>query len=319
MNETSRESRSAQTPVSEARPQQTKAGSPLKFHSFPELKELQQTELEILGAFVDVCEAHKLRYHLDYGTLLGAIRHKGFIPWDDDIDVGMPREDYERFLEIGQAAIGDRFFLQTRQTDPNCPFAFLKIRKNQTTCLEWSKRRIRMHHGIWIDVFPYDKLPISDAETKRRYMEDCVRLERKLVLATVPDRVQQPSFSPKWFLGFVLRRLAHYRARQTSNLAHLDQEMAEAFTRYRDEAGEGLSYTSHFNAAPYEFPAEVLYGSSGDASTEVEFEGRLYRAPADPDAYLRIFYGDYWQLPPEAKRVGHRPARISFTTGYAPR
>ena len=91
----------------------------LGFESYPELLRIQETELEILIKFDEVCRESGLEYFLDAGTLLGAVRHGGFIPWDDDIDVGMPRRDYDKFLEIGQKRLGDSFFLQSRETDGN--------------------------------------------------------------------------------------------------------------------------------------------------------------------------------------------------------
>lgn len=90
---------------------------------------VQHIELEILKKIDEVCKKHNINYWLDSGTLLGAVRHQGFIPWDDDIDIGMLREDYEKFLKVAQKDLGDDYFLQTRSTDKNYPLVFAKVRK----------------------------------------------------------------------------------------------------------------------------------------------------------------------------------------------
>ena len=109
--------------------------------------------LEILQAFAEVCEKNGLKYFLVAGTLLGAVRHQGFIPWDDDIDVCMPWSDYCRFLDIGQKELGDKYFVQTTKTDSNWYRPHAKIRMNGTAMFEKSMMNYHIHQGIWIDVF----------------------------------------------------------------------------------------------------------------------------------------------------------------------
>lgn len=120
------------------------------------LRKLQLAELEILKDFIRVCNELKLTYFLDSGTLLGCIRHEGFIPWDDDIDVSMPREDYEIFLEKGQALLKREYFLQSYKTEPNYTLNFAKIRNSNTTFIESSVKDLNINHGIFIDIFPID-------------------------------------------------------------------------------------------------------------------------------------------------------------------
>ena len=100
------------------------------------LRQVQLDQLEIAKDIKRVCEENGIRYHLAFGSLLGAVRHKGFIPWDDDMDFGMLREDYERFLEIAPKKLKDEFFLQTWHTDPYYPLAFAKVRKKGTVFQE---------------------------------------------------------------------------------------------------------------------------------------------------------------------------------------
>ena len=127
-----------------------------------ELRQLQMTELQILLAIDAVCTENKIDYFLDSGTMLGAARHQGFIPWDDDVDIAMPRTSYEKFLAIGQEALGQRFFLQTRRTDPKVPFSFTKVRMNGTEMVERITNDASTHNGIWVDIFPFDTIEGSE-------------------------------------------------------------------------------------------------------------------------------------------------------------
>lgn len=117
----------------------------------------QKVMLEILVEIHRICVENDITYWLEAGTLLGAIRHKGFIPWDDDCDVSMPRKDYERFLQIAQEKLPETMFLQTKETDKEYPLPWAKIRKNGTLLIETGETgEEKYHHGIFVDIFPYD-------------------------------------------------------------------------------------------------------------------------------------------------------------------
>ena len=117
---------------------------------------LKAIELDILKAFIDVCKKNSLNYYLLGGSCLGAVRHHGIIPWDDDIDVGLLRADYNKFMEVGQKYLPEHYFLQNYRTDPEYYVNFAKIRDSRTTFIESSLKNLHINHGVYIDVFPLD-------------------------------------------------------------------------------------------------------------------------------------------------------------------
>ena len=123
-----------------------------------DIKEIQNQQLMILKELDRICQKHNIKYHLMGGTLLGSIRHKGFIPWDDDIDVSMIRADYEMFLDVCGRELNSGYFLQTNKTDKNYIMQFAKLRKNHTLFIEKSMNDLDIHHGIYIDIFPLDNI-----------------------------------------------------------------------------------------------------------------------------------------------------------------
>ena len=128
---------------------------------------LQQRELELLRLFVRLCEQLQLRYYLVCGTALGSVKYEGFIPWDDDVDVAMPREDYEVFLEKAPSLLPEGIFLQNYRTDPAFPQIFSKLRNSNTTYIEKSAAALPINHGIFMDIFPLDGYPELPKERRR--------------------------------------------------------------------------------------------------------------------------------------------------------
>ena len=131
-----------------------------------ELQELQNKEAEILQAIHDACEKLGLRYTLIFGSLLGAVRHKGFIPWDDDVDIYMPREDYDIFMEKGQQFLPDNMRIQHHTTEADCPNIYAKVRDNTTTFLHREHIDLDINHGVFVDIFPVDRMKNSSFRAK---------------------------------------------------------------------------------------------------------------------------------------------------------
>ena len=125
---------------------------------------IKEIELEIFKVFLDIANKLDIKYYLIGGTLLGAVRHKGFIPWDDDIDVGLPRKDYEKFIAEAQKYLPDYYFLQTYETDPEYPLSFAKIRDSRTTYLETALNNKKINHGVFFDIFPLDFYPENEKD-----------------------------------------------------------------------------------------------------------------------------------------------------------
>ena len=128
-------------------------------YSEEELEQLHKVLYEILGEIIRVCDMLHIPYFIQGGTAIGAFFENGILPWDDDIDVGMTRENYERFLKEAPAVLKKDYFLQWIGSDPHTPFYFAKLRKNGTKFVEDVSEGLDMHHCIFVDIFPYDKVP----------------------------------------------------------------------------------------------------------------------------------------------------------------
>lgn len=140
-------------------------------------QQIWATEQEILDVIHQVCTEHGLRYSLAYGTLLGAVRHKGFIPWDDDIDLMMPREDYEKLLVIWNQSAPKGYILQNTRTDSDFTQNFTKIRKDHTTFLQDEAERTKHYHkGIFVDILPGDRVPSGKLEKTVQYIACAINL-----------------------------------------------------------------------------------------------------------------------------------------------
>lgn len=253
------------------------------------LQGLKAVELEILREFLRVCEVLGLNYFVIGGTLLGAVRHKGFIPWDDDIDVGMPREDYEKFLTNGQELLPGNLFLQTFETDPEYPANFAKIRNSNTTFVETSVRNCDINHGIYIDIFPLDYYPEKNVfwfEWKKLLLTlristvfGSTGMKRRTQIVRWLTRVLIPSHR-----NAVLKREKLFRSVKKSGL----------IANYCGAWGK----------------REIVPAEWCSEHCELTFEGLAVRAPREYDKWLTQLYGDYMQFPPEEKRVAHHYADV---------
>ena len=142
------------------------------------LRKVQLLELEIAKELKRICEKNNIKFFFLWGSLLGAVRHQGFIPWDDDMDFGMLREDYEKLIEACKTDLDERFFLQTWDTDSNYPFSYAKLRLKGTHFIEQFAGNSMLNDGIFIDIFPLDNAPDTCVKRKIQGIKYyfCIRL-----------------------------------------------------------------------------------------------------------------------------------------------
>lgn len=256
-----------------------------------ELAQAKLVMLKLLRVFDDICRRNNLSYWLDGGTLIGAIRHNGFIPWDDDIDVAMLYDDYEKFIKIAQKELPDDVFLQTRKSDKEYPLFFAKLRDKYSTYEEENVTHLHCHKGIFIDIFPMDYVKYP-----------CLQKNMKLLLhGTNYSNLHSPVKS------FVQRTIGRFN-RKMILLFKLPvfQYLNSMFHADYHNASQ-LAYCMEVNEV-FQYSKETIFPLK-----EHVFEGYTFFIPANYDAYLRAYYGDYMQLPPEDKRNAHHVDIAPFT------
>lgn len=261
------------------------------------LKKLQEVELIILEAVADLCEAHGIHYFLDSGTLIGAIRHNGFIPWDDDVDIAMPYEDYLRFLEIAPSGLGDQYYIQNFVTEKHFFKSYTKVCLNGTTVLppEWENWDI--HHGAWVDIFPmFYSDSDKDIRRKGRLYKLCSILQERNYYRSclIHDGRTFPK-TVKYLLLLLLCIIP----------MSLRQKLHGRLLHYICSQKDGR-YLCRCAIIVRKFEKNSYMGPP----CYHQFEHLSLRVPNDYDGVLRAEYGDYMQLPPENKRGTHRGSKV---------
>ncbi len=232
------------------------------------LRAAQERMLELLEIFDDICKEEGLVYWLDHGTLLGAVRESGFIPWDDDLDVTMPREDYERFLEIAPRQLPETIFLQTKESDPATPVHYAKLRDRRSTYIDkWEKgKKICYHQGIFIDIFPLNRIDPAREKTYAKLLNFAKLFSNRYVKI---DTVA------KYLIGKI--------------------------NAFHDPAGELVVSGAETMHYVVHIPQSIVFPLGS-----VPFESREYPAPGDPARYLASIFGkDFMTPPPPEKRISH--------------
>lgn len=269
-----------------------------------ELKKIQSMELEALRAIITVCQKCNIEYFLIGGTALGAIRHNGFIPWDDDIDIGMTRDNYRRFLKEAPPILPEGYYLQTPYNDNNNPYFYSKLKINGTKFIEYCNHRINMHHGVYVDIFPFDEVPDEELLNKEQF-EKVQKLIRLFSLRQTPDISVKPiTTSDK--LKNILRRTIHYITRIIP-YRYLTNKLEKEITKYN---GTGQKAIACLNF-PKRNTEYVLKTDLYPLESHI-FDGLSANIPHNYDTYLRTHYDDYMKLPPEEQRVGHKPYYVEL-------
>lgn len=268
------------------------------------LKRLQGAELKILLKVDEVCKKHHIPYFVDSGTALGAARHHGFIPWDDDIDIGLLRADYERFLSIAQNELGDEYVVSFPSANANQAALFGKIWLVDTKFETQETKDAHFPQGIFVDVVPYDVLSQNQRIAKKQ-----ISIARRWQI------VSYIYHSPN--LDVLLRRGSNAIIKASVKLLHhifrmfLSQQSILRNLGKAIELGErdpSDNYVVLTNAVDPPYPISCLLPPS-----ECLFEGHSFPVPHDLDHYLDLSYGSNWrEMPPVEKRKNHAPLVLEF-------
>ena len=265
----------------------SKYGKPLT------LEEMRPIQLRMIEDIDRVCKENGLRYSMSGGTLLGAVRHKGFIPWDDDVDIMLPRPDYEKFKKVFPSSVSDEYMVDYR-SDDSFYKVFTKIFDKSTTMIQRAVER----GGVFVDVFAIDGQP-SDEEALVEYVSHYRKLNKAIRWHT--DYFFK---SPNFFIRTVVRALKANSMKK--RLACID-EVEELLGSYPFETSEyagavmgGSGVKTHQKRELYETFADY------------EFEGHTFRGVKDYDRYLTLMYGDYMTPPPEGERASTHMAKFYY-------
>ena len=249
-------------------------------------KEVKQVFLNMLLKLDEVCERHGLRYYLAYGTCIGAVRHKGFIPWDHDIDVLMPVRDAWKLIRY-QKEFGERYFVQCKKTDPEYGSIAFKLRDSETACVWDEYKNLNFNQGLAIDIYPYYEAPktkvgllinIWRSHIWRALAHGNVPMEHGGLFRKLTMVIQKlyPGKRGEKKMKKILHQLARVRGNEILDYYGLDITLCSAITYPKEWFGE---------------------------PKKMEFEGHLLNVPTEPEKYLTKRYGDFMQLPPEDKRT----------------
>lgn len=267
-----------------------------RYYSEEELKTIQEIELRSLDVFTELCNKLDIKFFLYGGSLLGAVKYGGFVPWDDDLDVALTRDDYEKLISQGPKLLPDGYELQEPRLNKKTPFPYAKLRKNGTVMVEYMYRNVKINHGVYFDIYPIDNLPDNEEE----YLDNKNEI---LKLTRILQRKQTASlFSPgKGWKRFVVKTLVIIKCCYAKMIPHkrLINRMNAVMTKYNG--------TKTKRQGNYFFPRPVNYFDGIYPPVELEFEGRKMLIPKGYSVNLENRYGDIKIDPPEDKRVGHRP------------
>ncbi|HWT73642.1 MAG TPA: LicD family protein [Mobilitalea sp.] len=254
-----------------------------------ELRKMQLLQLDMLIEFDRICNKHNIGYILDAGTLLGAVRNKGFIPWDDDIDVRMLRSEYEHFCRVVRKELDKgKYFFQNEETDPDYFWGYAKIRRNGTEFIRLGQEHLKMKTGVFIDIFPCDGVPGN--KMVRKIHNFFALLSRKITYSRIGVRTEK---NPIVRIGYRILmifpvtlsfHIIHWLSR---NCDERRNNLVGCIAWYGDKDKTGFKK---------EWFTERQY---------IEFEGKQFQAPKDYHGFLVHSFGkDYMTPPPMEKRIG---------------
>lgn len=254
------------------------------------IEEGKQLQLGILKNFIRFCEQNQLTYFIAFGTLIGAVRHQGFIPWDDDIDVQMPRPDYEKLIAIynQKQAPNEPFYLVSPYAD-NALHSYVKLIDRRTIKIEEGVRYPGDYLGVDIDVFPLDALPDTQEEYDRMFNK-MRKIQKKVAYSVI-------NFEGKTWRDRLLRLYQRLLGDHRRYVKKMESNLKKRPYSESKFVGTMISYDDYYN--------DRHEKKDYESTVSLSFEGLTVSAPVGYDRILRHIYGDYMELPPVEKQVTH--------------
>lgn len=266
------------------------------------LTKLQKTQLDMAVEVDRICKKYQIPYFIIAGTLLGAVRHGGTIPWDDDLDIGMVRKDYERFLQVSKEEMREGYFVQTWDSDPGYGWPFAKMRKEDTVFIEKNARHTQAHQGIFIDIFPFDNVPESPLKQKIHNLVTI--LYKKIILVRQGYLIWNPEDTMKKNIHLLLKG-----ASMPFSLERLKKNYYKTMTQYN-----GQETTHKVNLGGSDgYARESIQSDWLFPLVEMPYDGEVLSAPKASEACLTHLYGNYMSPPPIEERVNkHEIIKLEF-------
>lgn len=270
------------------------------------LERLQTVELGILSDFARFCDKHDIKWFLESGSALGAVRHSGFIPWDDDIDVGMMRDQYEKFIAAAKTGYPIGYSIQTFSDTPGCPVLFSKISKDGTRFVNQETIEADFNQGIFIDIFPYDYLSADNAIANKQISN--ARKWKYIAYLYYLKTVKVPHSG---LIGWIEKKICvilHALVRRILTPRHIREKFEKSREMCEGDAGDRcICFSSYLLKS---FPSNQFLDTRS-----VKFNDAYYPVPSSTEDYLTRMYGDWQTLPPPDERRTHLPLLIDFGDG----
>lgn len=269
------------------------------------MKDIQMTAFQILNEVDRICQKNNIRYFLEAGSALGVVRYQGFIPCDDDIDIGMFREDYNVFKKIAEKELKPGFLVQELRPGYDYPYPYIQVVKDHTSFVRKEFRKACMHHGIHIDIAPIDKVP-EDSGLRKQQIEKIRKYSSIIRKKLIPELYE----SKNPFKNFIVN--SPYYLLKVIPLRHLIKKQQKEFIRYQDSETEYVGdLCTHYKKDIY-FKKDVFFPTALG-----EFEGKLFPVPKNMDKYLTVMYDDYKMLSPrEDGSFKYRLVDVSLERNY---
>jgi len=254
------------------------------------MKKSWAIQLDLYLTIAEICQKHQLKYFLMFGGLIGAIRHDGFIPWDDDLDVGMPRKDYEEFIRVAPDELEYPYFLRTPFTDPTCLYPVIDVCNSETTFIPKLFRKNGFNMGVVVDIFPLDYC-----------YPDAVEKEWQQIIT--------------YYLhctNFMKRGCKGLNERQKNDLVkYYTPDPYASFNKLHSLGTDSGDYMFICNALPYDYNRLIWPARCFEKSVKHKFESLEVEIPVGHDEILTKTYGDYMSFPPVKDR-GAKNTQIFF-------